>query len=142
MSRNPQMLLLLAALASLVGCGTPAVAPIVTNVSTLSILESKAVPAASAFVTVSGTVKQVLPMDTQGLTHQNFMFTGKDGKIYRVNNSTTHGMEVPNLKVGLALTIKGTTYKDGKTYGLHWTHHADKPGDAGWIKTSDGKIYE
>lgn len=139
MSRNPLAMLILAA--ALAGCGTPAVSPIVTNVASTSF-ETRVVPAASEFVTVSGTVKEVLPMDTQGLTHQNFMFAGKDGKLYRVNNSTTHGSEIPGLKTGLALTIKGTVYKNGKQYGLHWTHHADKPGDAGWIKTPDGKIYE
>ncbi|MNT96171.1 hypothetical protein D3C72_2382020 [compost metagenome] len=66
------------------------------------------------------------------------------GKEYEVNNSTTHGSKVPNLKVGAVLEIRGTVYEDQKRdkSGIHWTHMANKPGDAGYIKTADGKIYE
>lgn len=130
---------------AMVGCGTANLelatrTAAITNVA----IEAKAIPPASAFKTFNNvTVSQVLPADNQGLTHQNFIVKAKDGSLYEVNNSTTHGKEVPGLKVGVVLNIKGTTYQDAKRKGIHWTHHANQLQDAGWIQTvSDGKFYE
>lgn len=134
----------LAAILAIAGCGSVSTlqAP---RVTTASVVEAKAVPPQSAFKVVKATVIQLLPDDNDGLTHQNFKvkaISPNEGRVYDVNNSTTHGSKVPNLKVGDVLEIRGTTYQNKDRFGLHWTHKADKPGDAGYIKTADGKIYE
>lgn len=136
---------ILAAVFAIAGCGsvTTLQAPQVNTTS--SVVEAKAVPPQSAFKVVKATVIQLLPEDNDGLTHQNFKVRAinpNEGRIYEVNNSTTHGSKVPNLKVGDVLEIRGTTYQNKDKFGLHWTHMADKPGDAGYIKTADGKIYQ
>ncbi|HEY9898927.1 MAG TPA: DUF3465 domain-containing protein [Pantanalinema sp.] len=136
---------ILAAIIAIAGCGsvTTLQAPQVS--ATSSVVEAKAVPPQSAFKVVKATVIQLLPEDNDGLTHQNFKvkaISPDAGRVYEVNNSTTHGSKVPNLKVGDVLEIRGTTYQNKDRYGLHWTHKADKSGDAGYIKTADGKIYE
>lgn len=133
----------LSAIVGLAGCGSPA------SLSTAQVadnqqLDALGVPPQSAFKTFTVVVTKILPEDTQGLTHQNFLVKAVSpdaGAIYEVNNSTTHGTEVPNLEVGYKLTIRGTVYT-GRKKGIHWTHKANKPGDAGWIKTENGKIYE
>lgn len=129
---------------ALAGCAAaPSSLTLTPRVATsTSTYESLAVPPASAFKTFTVKVSKILPDDNQGLTHQNFVVVANDGLTYDVNNSTTHGQKVEGLKIGLSLTIKGTVYKDSKKQGIHWTHHANKPGDAGWIKTPDGKIFE
>lgn len=131
------------AFVALGGCGTT-----LTNLNSVTptaLVEAQEVPPASAFKTVEGSVTQLLPDDTSGLTHQNFVIqVTVNGKLktYTVNNSTSHGQEVKGLKVGDKLTVRGTTYVNGAKNGLHWTHHANVPGDAGYIKTADGRIYE
>jgi hypothetical protein len=122
-------------------CGAPA---LTATSQQASAVESQSVPPASAFKTIQAKVTKILPMDTHGLPHQNFVVTvisgntGKPGDSLQVNNDTKYGSEVEGLKVGDELTIKGTTYPGG----IHWTHRANKPGDAGYIKTADGTIYE
>lgn len=131
----------LTAVVGLAGCGVP------TTLSTARVVDSSAVealgiPPQSAFKTFDVVVTKVLPEDNSGLTHQNFVVkTVSGGTVYEVNNSTTHGSEVEGLKVGLQLEIRGVVYKDKYSQGIHWTHHANKPGDAGWIK-ANGKVYE
>lgn len=99
------------------------------------------------FVQVAGVIEKVLPEDTRGLPHQVFLFhtrsTNKNIPVLlEVNHDIQFGKRVPDLKVGEALTIKGVLYHDRKKDGIHWTHHKDKPGDAGFIKTPDGHVYE
>ncbi|HEY9856722.1 MAG TPA: DUF3465 domain-containing protein [Stenomitos sp.] len=133
----------LTAVIGLVGCGTPTTLSTARVATTSTQLEALAVPPQSAFKTFDVVVTKILPDDNSGLTHQNFVVkTVKSGEIYNVNNSTTHGSEVVGLHVGENLEIRGVVYKDTKSQGIHWTHHADKPGDAGWIKDEDGKVFE
>ncbi len=122
------------------GCGKAPVAG-VRVAARASQVVAQGVPPQSAFVTVAGKVSKLLPDDNNGLPHQNFMVTVAD-EIYTVNNDTKFGAKVPNLAVGATLEIRGTVYHNGSKSGIHWTHHADKPGDAGYIKTADGKTYE
>lgn len=131
----------LSAVVGLAGCGAPTTLATVKTASS-SAVEALAIPPQSAFKTFDVVVTKILPADNNGLTHQNFVVkTVSGGAIYQVNNSTTHGSEVPNLKVGEELEIRGVVYKDKVSQGIHWTHHANKPGDAGWIK-ADGQVYE
>jgi hypothetical protein len=98
------------------------------------------------FVTIKAKVVKILPDDTNGLPHQNFVveeLAPTEGEDLTVNNDTKFGSEVPNLKVGEVLTIRGVLYHNGGgNDGIHWTHHKDVPGDAGFIQTSDGHLYE
>jgi hypothetical protein len=97
------------------------------------------------FVVVHGEVARILPEDTRGLRHQNFVLRVEDLKgvsQLEVNHDVSVGARVPDLKLGEPLTIRGVLYHDRRKDGIHWTHHRDKPGDAGWIQTPDGKKYE
>lgn len=142
LNRNSLFALLAGTLAlSLTGCGRPPVMVPARAAVTAASLKSQSVPSANQFVTVQATVVAVLPNDTTGLPHQNFVVT-VDGHRYFVNNDTHYGTEVPGLKVGMQLTIRGVEYHDPKDDGIHWTHHADRDGDAGYIQTADGHIYQ
>lgn len=130
--------LVLAAPLSLGACGAPA---LLSSQTAQGALEAQGVPPASAFVTIEATVTRMLPEDNHGLPHQNFVveeLSPKAGVTLQVNNDTKYGTKVPGLAVGQKLIIRGTTYPGG----IHWTHKANKPGDAGYIKTADGKIYQ
>lgn len=102
-------------------------------------------PDPSQFVTIQGTVAQLLPADASGLPHQKFMFqeTAPDAhSLLEVDNDIHFGTEVPNLAVGENLTIRGVEYHDPGKDGIHWTHHDQQPGDAGFIQTPDGHLYQ
>lgn len=142
-----------AALFLLVGCGraplsgqsaallrTQALASQATALA--PVVESRAVPPQSAFKIVEGSVVKILPTDNSGLTHQNFQVKTAGGETFTVNNSTTHGSEVEGLALGVALKIRGVLYNNNGRKGIHWTHMANKPGDAGWIETPDGRRFE
>jgi hypothetical protein len=103
------------------------------------------VPTQNQFQTIQVVVTQVLPEDTSGLPHQNFMVketAPQAGMVLEVNNDEHFGTKVSNLQVGQALTIRGVEYHDPGANGIHWTHHASQPNDAGFIKTADGTIYQ
>lgn len=131
---------ILLALTALVGCGTIPSAQL--GRTTNATLTAEAVPPQSAFVTVNCTVTKLLPDDNDGLTHQNFFVKQDGGTTLQVNNSTTHGAKVPDLDVGEKLVIRGVIYHGNKSDGIHWTHHANKLNDAGYIQTDDGKRYQ
>lgn len=129
------------AIAALAGCGTPVANVALDNNASLAVAQG--IPPQSAFVVVQAKVTKILPEDTSGLPHQNFMVqVVPKGLTYTVNNDTKYGTRVADLQVGEELTIRGTTYNDNGHYGLHWTHKANVAGDAGYIKTPDGQIYQ
>ena len=107
---------------------------------------TQAVPEASAFKIIEGKVSKILPDDTKGLPHQNFVVTAvvvDARQAVTVNHNTFHGTRVKNLKVGQTLTIRGVMYRSkNRGLGIHWTHKANKAGDAGYIKTADGVVYQ
>ena len=135
-------ILTLLAVVSLAGCGMAPSSPIgVTSASTQLTAES--VPPQSQFVTIQCTVVKLLPADNYGLPHQIFDVEETDnGALLEVDNDTHYGTEVPNLQAGDDLTIRGVEYHDTDKDGIHWTHHANKLGDAGYIETSDGTLYQ
>ena len=143
----------------LTACRAPMVAPVLTgnlpvvnsqsaiSASADLLLGERALPPASAFKTIECVVTKLLPLDNQGLKHQNFIVRQtkpEAGVIMECNNSITHGSMVKPLNVGDALTIKGTIYVNDKPRkpGIHWTHHSENPEIGGWIKTADGKIFQ
>ncbi|HEY9721187.1 MAG TPA: DUF3465 domain-containing protein [Oscillatoriaceae cyanobacterium] len=103
------------------------------------------IPPDNQFQTVKGIVDSIMPADNSGLPHQRFVLrqtTPDAGQMLEVDNDTHYGSLVPNLKVGDSLTIKGVEYHDPNKDGIHWTHHANVPGDAGFIQTADGHVYQ
>lgn len=154
-NRNPLALVAIAASLLLSACGTAtmptyALAPMAYGPATMAKTNKAlgnlgnlgSVPRPSQFVTISCTVTQILPPDTSGLPHQIFDVQDTQGDTLEVDNDTHYGSEVQGLYVGERLTIRGVEYHDPNKDGIHWTHHANRPGDAGWIKTPDGQIYQ
>jgi hypothetical protein len=128
--------------ASLTACGTSSAGLTSARVIAPSQSQVMGVPPQSAFTTLQGTVVKVLPEDNHGLPHQNFVIKDTKGRTMAVNNDTKFGSKVKGLVVGMTLTIRGVEYHDAKADGIHWTHHANKKGDAGFIQTPDGTKYE
>lgn len=134
---------ILLALTALVGCGTIPSAQL--GSSSNATLTAEAVPPQSAFVTIECTVTKLLPDDNEGLPHQNFVVREVKptaGVTLTCNNDTKYGSKVPGLAVGAKLSIRGTLYHGKTSDGIHWTHKATVNGDAGYIKTADGKMYQ
>ncbi|HEY9720523.1 MAG TPA: DUF3465 domain-containing protein [Oscillatoriaceae cyanobacterium] len=93
-------------------------------------------------VTIECTVVKLLPADNSGLPHQVFNVKDSEGTMLEVDNDTHYGSFVPGLKVGEQLTIRGVEYHDTNKDGIHWTHHDNVEGDAGFIQTPDGRKYQ
>lgn len=105
------------------------------------------------FATIKGWVKSLLP-DTNpigGLPHQHFWFqedTASGGKLLRVDNDLKFGTRVPDLAPGQPLTIRGQLWHDPPMNGnpamdgIHWTHHRDVLGDAGFIENAAGQLFQ
>ena len=145
-------LLVLSALlvAAVAGCGAASTG-VQSNLTSTGATSTSAMDASSSgsmpccFVTIQCTVTQVLPDDTNGYGHQRFDVQETDpdpGYDLEVDNDETYGTEVPNLQVGDDLTIRGIEYHDPGKNGIHWTHHDNVDGDAGYIETADGTIYQ
>jgi hypothetical protein len=103
------------------------------------------VPGPADFTTIQATVKQLMPDTNHGLPHQNFVVietAPTAGVVLEVNNDEKFGTRVPNLAVGEALVIKGILYHDPAKDGIHWTHHTNTLGDAGFIQTPDGQLFQ
>ena len=139
---------------ALVGCGTATSSPnllastaltATTNSDYMDNAVYGSVPPPSAFQTIECVVTKILPEDTQGLPHQRFIVQDNDSAMtLEVDNDETYGEKVPGLQVGEQLEIRGVEYHDisPRKDGIHWTHHARRPGDAGYIQTPDGNIYQ
>ncbi len=127
----------LALACSLAGCGS-AIAPTVRFDPSVRLVAA-GIP--THFTQLRGTVVRILPDDTQGLTHQCFVIETEAGERYEVNHSTTHGERIDGLRVGALLSVRGVVYRDKTKQGIHWTHHADCEGDAGWIEWN-GRRYQ
>jgi hypothetical protein len=102
-------------------------------------------PSSLKFVVVHATVRTILPEDTRGLPHQRFVVQTSDAgmpKLLEVDHDTHFGTRVESLRVGEKLTIRGVLYHDRHKDGIHWTHHRDRNGDAGYIQDDQGHIYQ
>jgi hypothetical protein len=126
------------------------------------------VPTKDELTTLKATVVDTLPdrfNPRNGLSHQVLMvkvdtiISGPNtadttepvsvkGQVIEVDNdiSPCIGSKAP-VKPGQEIFIRGKLYhndaKDGKPDkdGIHWTHKADRPGDAGFIRVSvQGKL--
>lgn len=127
---------------ALSACGLHPTAPVTGQQLRSTVAQTQAVPPQSKFTVIEGTVTKILPDDNVGLPHQNFIIKDTKGRTMAVNHDTKFGKKVQSLTVGMTLTIRGVEYHDSKADGIHWTHHAKKAGDAGYILTADGTKFE
>ena len=132
----------------LAGCGTVSVAkPQGLSVAAPSTIEAegrkRGIP--TNFTTIMVQVVKLLPDDSHGLPHQKFVvrqLKPETGMIMEVAHDTKYAPPVDDLRPGDKLVIRGVEWHDQRSDGIHWTHHASKPGDAGFIQTEDGRIYQ
>ncbi len=108
------------------------------------IAEVKAAFAAQrsdVFVEVEGVVVHILPLDTDGKRHQNWLFELANGITLKVSHNIDLADPIPNLRKGMRLRIRGEYEYNEKGGVLHWTHHdpARRHPD-GFIEV-DGKRY-
>lgn len=63
------------------------------------------------------------------------------GTTLTISHNITVGAKVP-VAAGDVIHIKGMPFSNpsGNITGLHWTHHARTPNDAGWIKAVVGGV--
>lgn len=123
---------------SLLGCNYTSYVPVSLESPQVSISTTQ-----SAFVIKKGIVSKILPLDTKGLPHQNFVI--RSDRMYEVNNDTQYGTFVPDLRVGSNVEIKGQIYRNGNKWGLHFTHRKSYPGnvyESGGYILYLGKTYE
>jgi hypothetical protein len=106
-----------------------------------------------------GVVTKVHPQDNHGNKHQLFDLKLKSGEVVRIAHNISMAPEIPDLKPGLALAVKGEYINKNnmsrclseilgggynfseielfasnlpKTDGLiHWTHHSNNPAHEG-----------
>jgi hypothetical protein len=157
--RNPLAAIVttLALGAALTGCGTTPTALSSSSLTSFNGLSASAnaildaagkpntnkPPRKIDFVTIQGTVTQLLPDDTKGTTHQLFrlkaMVKGQMQTVQCAHN-TDLAPYVP-LKVGDEVEIKGEFIKETPYDIIHWTHYNPRGGDGGYI-SHKGKKYE
>ena len=155
MRKRPIVAAALAALSlSLAACGTtsyvpmpsqglaPLVGALSHNNNNKPYVPSGGVPSQSQFATVQGVVTQLLPDDTSGLQHQNWVIKTSNGMTLIVNNDVTVGQRVSPMAVGEAMTVRGVEYHDPGKDGIHWTHHANVPNDAGYVQLATGQKFQ
>lgn len=95
------------------------------------------------FVTIQGTVSELLPDDLKGSKHQLFRVKATvNGKtsIVQCAHNIDLAPYVP-LKVGDAVEIKGEFIKETPYDIIHWTHYNPRGGEGGYI-SHKGKKYD
>lgn len=93
------------------------------------------------FVEVRGKVVHVLPLDTTGSRHQNFLLELPNRITLKISHNIDLAPMIPGLRKGMMLRIRGEYEYNEKGGVVHWTHHdpARRHPD-GWIEL-DGKKY-
>ncbi len=146
--RNPLTAIVtaLALGAALTGCGTSPFALSADSASTLSADSKSSANKPQRqidFVTIQGTISELLPDDTQGNPHQLFRLKatvkGKQVTVQCAHN-TALAPYVP-LKVGDAVEIKGEFIDESPYDIIHWTHYNPRGGEGGYISLN-GKKYD
>lgn len=86
-------------------------------------------------VTVTATVKRVLPDDNDGSRHQRFLLQLPSGNTVLVAHNIDLAPRVAGLAAGDTVTVRGEFEWNERGGVLHWTHH-DPAGrhQGGWIE--------
>lgn len=84
-------------------------------------------------VTVTAKVLKMLPEDTRGLPHEQFLLLLNNGTTVKVAHDTKMAPRVP-LEAGDVVCIHGEYIWNEKGGVIHWTHHAaGGRHEGGWI---------
>lgn len=82
----------------------------------------------------SGTVKRLLPDDTQGARHQRFLVSVSPEQTLLFAHNIDLAPRVENLNIGDQISFKGEYIYNPKGGIMHWTHHDPQGHQHGWIK--------
>lgn len=92
------------------------------NAGDLAIVEAQSNRARNVVVTITATVKKLLPDDTKGSPHQRFLLQLSNGTTVLVAHNISLAPYVP-LREGDRVTICGEYIWNEKGGVLHYTHH-------------------
>lgn len=84
------------------------------------------------WVTLDATVERLLPDASGRYRHQRFIVRCQDGHTVLIVNDVSIGRRVPVL-VGGAVGVRGQYVWNPEGGLVHFTHHSDTGGQAGWI---------
>jgi Protein of unknown function (DUF3465) len=93
-------------------------------------------------ITLRGTVSRILPDDTQGSRHQQFVVMLSTGQTLLIAHNIDLAPRVPRLNIGDRIALRGEYIWNRKGGIIHKTHHdpdGSEPG--GWIRHK-GRRYE
>lgn len=105
------------------------------------ILQAQALRARKVEVTFSARVRKLLPDDTKGLPHQQFLLQLDNGSTVKVAHDTKYAPAVP-ISEGDMLTIKGEYIWNNRGGVVHWTHRSDTPRHEGGYIDYKGQRYQ
>ena len=93
-------------------------------------------------VEAEGEIVHILPLDTQGSRHQNFLVELSNGITLKISHNIDLAPMVPNLRKGTSIRFHGEYEWNDKGGVVHWTHH-DPRGrhEGGWLEY-EGQRYE
>ena len=92
-------------------------------------------------VTVTAKVLKMLPEDTRGIPHEQFLLILNNGTTVKVAHDTAMAERVP-LQAGDVVHIHGEYIWNEKGGVIHWTHHSDSPRHPGGYIDFNGKRYQ
>ena len=110
-------------------------------VSQDGILQAQANRDRKVEVLFSSRVGRLLPDDTKGLPHQQFLVDLNNGSRVKIAHDIKYAPRVP-IQPGDTVTIKGEFIWNRKGGVVHWTHHSDTPRHEGGYIDFGGKRYE
>jgi hypothetical protein len=89
-----------------------------------------------------GTVVKILPDDTKGIRHQQFLLRLGSGDKILIAHNIDLAPKIEPLRVGDTIEFSGEFEWNDKGGVVHWTHR-DPSGrhHAGWLK-HDGEVFE
>jgi len=119
----------------------PAETEIGQTLSQKEVLEAQDKKKKKVEVSFSARVRKLLPDDTKGLPHQQFLLLLDNGSTVKVAHDTKYAPRVP-INEGDMLTIKGEYIWNRKGGVLHWTHHSDTPRHEGGYIDYNGQRYQ
>lgn len=93
----------------------------------------------SVWVTLDAAVQRILPDAVGQYRHQRFIVRCSDGHTVLIVNDVSIGRRVP-LSVGGSVGVRGQYIWNPEGGLVHFTHHSDTGGAAGWILWH-GRVY-
>lgn len=91
------------------------------------------------WVTLDAAIIRILPDATGRYRHQRFVVLCPGGETVLIVNDVSIGRRVPVI-VGGAIGVRGQYIWNAQGGLVHFTHHSDTGGSAGWILWH-GRVY-